>query len=105
MMVDKNVDLIHWILWDVPASTLSLSANLPRTAELAMPAGAQQISFQGNGYAGPCPGATEHTYEFTLYALDALPLPVINPETATMPSVLRDHQLGQALLTGRAKTR
>lgn len=63
----------HWVLWDMPAATTSLAANLPQTATLTNPAGARQTkwSFGSDlGYSGPCP-PNAHNYRITLHALNA----------------------------------
>lgn len=81
-----NVNGYHWVLWDLPASTLSLPKNLPSGATLTTPVSARQLSpanpFDGlpkDTYFGPCPnaiGSTSNTdgYAFTLYALDVAQL-------------------------------
>jgi Raf kinase inhibitor-like YbhB/YbcL family protein len=63
----------HWVLFNVPASTRDLPANVPLGNQLA--SGARQGIDDARvvGYYGPCPalpkGATDD-YVFTLYALD-----------------------------------
>lgn len=75
----------HWVLYDMPAVTTSLPANLPQTATLSTPAGARQTkwSFSSDlGYSGPCP-PNAHNYRITLHALDTtLGALANNPETA-----------------------
>ena len=75
----------HWVLWDMPAATTALAANLPQTATLTTPAGARQTKWSfGNelGYSGPCP-PNAHDYRITLHALNAtLGALANNPETA-----------------------
>ena len=104
VLTDKTNMLRHWVLWDIPSATMSLPANLAKTAMLAMPAGAKQVSIQNNGYAGPCPPAgTMHTYEFAVYALDVATLPGVT--TNSMPMAVETavlaHQLAKATLTGQ----
>jgi Raf kinase inhibitor-like YbhB/YbcL family protein len=61
----------HWVLFNIPASTKSLSEGLSRVDEL--PGGERQgrNDFRKIGYNGPCPppGKT-HRYFFKLFALD-----------------------------------
>lgn len=62
---------IHWVLYNLPASTRSLPEGLSTTPQL--PGGALQGTndFGRTGYAGPCPPhGQSHRYIFTLYALD-----------------------------------
>lgn len=64
---DYSNGFTHWAIWNIPAATLKLAANLPDDATLTTPAGAKQKSFE-QGYMGP--GAKNHVYEFRLYALN-----------------------------------
>jgi len=64
---------VHWVLYDLPATTIELAEDLAKTP--ALPNGAKQglTDFKRTGYGGPCPppgGA--HRYFFKLYALDAV---------------------------------
>jgi phosphatidylethanolamine-binding protein (PEBP) family uncharacterized protein len=54
----------HSAFWNMPVSVTSLPAEFGATELM----GADVIN---GGYLGPCPGGEEHTYTFTLYALDA----------------------------------
>jgi Raf kinase inhibitor-like YbhB/YbcL family protein len=76
---DFSNNFTHWAIWNIPASTLKLAANLPRQSMPAMPAGSQQKSFNMNdaGYMGP--GAKNHIYEFRLYALKVATFTPSNP--------------------------
>jgi Raf kinase inhibitor-like YbhB/YbcL family protein len=77
---DYSNNFTHWAIWNIPAATLMLPANLARISPLATPAGAQQKSFNkpDPGYMGP--GATNHVYEFRLYALNVA---TFTPKDAT----------------------
>lgn len=62
---------VHWVLWNLPATTRSLPEGVPKRAQL--PDGARQgrNSFGKIGYNGPCPPSGQtHRYVFRLYALD-----------------------------------
>jgi Raf kinase inhibitor-like YbhB/YbcL family protein len=58
---------VHWVLWNIPASTTQLPANLPRGAMPSSPAGSSQRSYGDVGYQGS--GKCGNVYEFVLYAL------------------------------------
>jgi Raf kinase inhibitor-like YbhB/YbcL family protein len=103
---DRTNMFRHWVIWDIPPDTTSLPASLPKTAQLAMPAGARQISFQGPGYAGPCPPGTEiHTYEFDLYAVNMLPLPGATNNPGAAEAAVMARQVAKATLMGQGASR
>lgn len=78
VLKDLTVPNVHWILYDIPAGTLSVAAAIPHGAQPGAPApqGSKQskVTFSPAtyGYLGPCPPKTptpEHDYVFTVYAL------------------------------------
>jgi Raf kinase inhibitor-like YbhB/YbcL family protein len=107
VLTDRNNNLVHWVLWDIPATTTSLPANLPKTSMLTMPAGAKQNAFSATGYVGPCPSGQLHTYEFAVYAINVAMLPGMSTtasQTATRANatVIMSHQLAKGTLTGQS---
>jgi Raf kinase inhibitor-like YbhB/YbcL family protein len=101
VLQDTNNNLNHWVLWDIPAATSTLSESLETTAALTMPAGAKQKAYTGVAYRGPCPSGMVHTYKFTLYALDVATLPGLT--TSSMPdavvTAIQAHDLASASLS------
>jgi len=94
----------HWAIWDIPPTTTSLSAGLAKTATLTTPMGAKQISFRGNGYAGPCPpGNAIDTYEFDLYAVDVFPLPGNKGSAMAAETAIMAHQMAKTPLSGKGQ--
>jgi Raf kinase inhibitor-like YbhB/YbcL family protein len=70
----------HWIVYNIPASTMSLPANAGRPDSSSLPPGAAQgvTDFGSPGYGGPCPPPGKpHRYFFRLHALkiDRLEVP------------------------------
>jgi Raf kinase inhibitor-like YbhB/YbcL family protein len=65
-------DVLHWMLWNVPAAVTSIHERAPSMAQL--PDGTRQISATGPYYRGPGAAAAGpiHHYVFDLYALDTL---------------------------------
>ncbi|MCT9096717.1 YbhB/YbcL family Raf kinase inhibitor-like protein [Haloarchaeobius sp. HME9146] len=65
----------HWLLWNVPADTISIPEDVPRGGTVASLDGARQGTngFDAVGYRGPCPPKSHgaHSYRFTLYACDS----------------------------------
>lgn len=102
VMTDKSIDLVHWVLFDVPASASSLPADIDKSFAPADVPGAKQTSSydKTRGYRGPCP-PEKHTYELALYALDVATLPGASEATtrAEAVSLIQQHDLAVAKLT------
>jgi Raf kinase inhibitor-like YbhB/YbcL family protein len=67
----------HWVLYNIPATTLKLSAGAGTTQAESLPNGALQgVNSNGErGYIGPNPPRGErHTYVITVYALNTAQL-------------------------------
>ena len=64
--------IMHWLLWNIPATTTSIPQGLPEGFELE--GGTRQISDSGPRYRGPgaMAGGSVHHYVMELYALDTL---------------------------------
>jgi Raf kinase inhibitor-like YbhB/YbcL family protein len=107
VLQDTNNLLNHWVVWDIPPATTLLPESLPTDAALSMPAGAKQRAAQGMGYLGPCPNGTQHTYVFTLYALDVATVPGVMASTTTMSlaAAIQMHDLASATLSGTSNAK
>jgi phosphatidylethanolamine-binding protein (PEBP) family uncharacterized protein len=111
VFTDKSNGLVHSGIYDIPATITSLPMNVEKVAMPSNVPGAKQVQpystkVAPNGYAGPCPGPTEHTYEFMLYAVGITPLPGIttSQKGADLVTALQPHDLATTTLTGKAKT-
>lgn len=64
-------DVLHWLVWNIPASSTGLPEHVPQGPTL--PDGSRQISATGPNYRGPGALASgpAHHYVFELFALDA----------------------------------
>lgn len=62
---------VHWVLYNLPGSTLSLPEAVPSDVDLPDGGRHGQNSWGRPGYGGPCPPGGTHRYFFKLYALDA----------------------------------
>lgn len=99
-----TVDQLHWLVWNLPATTSGLPEGVERGAE--RPDGSYQTSATGPLYRGPgAPaGGPRHHYVFELYALDA-PLDVeptddpFDTRDAVM-AAMQGHVLGKAVYMG-----
>jgi Raf kinase inhibitor-like YbhB/YbcL family protein len=94
---------MHWVIYNIPATTPGLLANIPATESLDNGTLQGRNSFGKIGYGGPCPppGGGPHRYFFRIYALDA-PLNLKSGSTAEeVRAAMGNHILEQAELMGR----
>jgi Raf kinase inhibitor-like YbhB/YbcL family protein len=101
-------DLLHWLVWNIPAAVTSLHEHSPSMSQL--PDGTRQISATGPYYRGPGAPASgpAHHYVFELFALDtALDVPAVGaspPATrAAVAAAMAGHVRGKAVLVGLFK--
>ncbi|WP_137287590.1 YbhB/YbcL family Raf kinase inhibitor-like protein [Halorussus salinisoli] len=70
-----NPPFVHWLLWNVPADATEIPENVPTSETVDDLGGAVQGANDTGelGYVGPCPpeGDPQHTYLFSLYALES----------------------------------
>jgi Raf kinase inhibitor-like YbhB/YbcL family protein len=100
------LDVTHWLVWNIPATSTGLAEGLMAAAEL--PDGTRQVSLRSNGYMGPGAGpGPYHHYTFELFAVDTkVDVPQATPQQAadTRAAVMKaidGHILGKAVLVGR----
>jgi Raf kinase inhibitor-like YbhB/YbcL family protein len=97
-------DILHWMVWDIPATTMQLPENVPNTSS-TLPDGSLQSNGNAQGpnlgYRPPCPPAgPPHHYTFELFALDQkLALPAAASRADVMKA-MDGHVLGHAVLMG-----
>lgn len=98
-------DILHWMLWNIPAAARSLAEGVPHGAQLQD--GTRQISASGPYYRGPgAPAAgPAHHYVFELFALDAaVDVPAVGaspPQTrAAIVAAMAGHVRGKGVLVG-----
>jgi Raf kinase inhibitor-like YbhB/YbcL family protein len=101
-------DLLHWMLWNIPATVTALPEGVPSASQL--PDGTRQISATGPSYRGP--GAPRsgvaHHYVFELYALDAaLDVPAVGASPAetraAVMAAMAGHLRGKGVYVGLFK--
>jgi Raf kinase inhibitor-like YbhB/YbcL family protein len=65
-------DLLHWMVWNIPAATPSLPEGVPTGSQRAD--GSRQISATGPDYRGPAipPTGPAHHYAIEVFALDVM---------------------------------
>ena len=93
----------HYVIWDIPADTLGLPAELGSGFEVPGIDGALQWApFNDYGYMGPCANfpiggevpttLNEDSYSFTIYALPVATLPIPGPvEGQSFPQVMDNY--------------
>ena len=97
-------DQAHWVVWNIPASSMGLPEGVPRGSQL--PDGSFQISVTGPVYRGPGAAATgpRHHYVFELYALDVkldvMPAADAFETRRNVMDAIQGHVLGKAVYGG-----
>jgi Raf kinase inhibitor-like YbhB/YbcL family protein len=94
----------HWVMFNIPASVMSLPAGSGNPANGQAPKGAVQskTDFGKPGYGGPCPpkGDKPHRYVFTVYALKVQTIDAdANASGALVGFMLNANKLGEATFT------
>jgi Raf kinase inhibitor-like YbhB/YbcL family protein len=99
----KNVDILHWMVFNIPGAARELPEGVPATATL--PDGTIQAkSFRGAvGYMGPGAGAAGpyHHYTWELFALDIKLELTPDATRADVLAAVDGHILAKGVLTGR----
>ncbi|MFI6306070.1 YbhB/YbcL family Raf kinase inhibitor-like protein [Amycolatopsis thailandensis] len=103
-----NNNLIHWVIYDIPATTASLPQNVQHAYKPPVPAGSRQIYYRGSaslyGYQGPCSPSTVNTYEFVVHALNQTSLTTLNntSSTQTAARAIAAASIGTARISGES---
>lgn len=93
---------VHWVLFDLPASTRELAEGVPKQEQVAGGAKQGRNDFGKIGYGGPCPPPGKpHRYFFKLYALDANLGLKAGATKAEAERAMKGHILAQAELMGK----
>jgi len=90
---------VHWILYNIPPSTISLPPGVSRAD---LPPGTREglNDWKRTGYGGPCPPIGRHRYFHKLYALDVQLPDLGTPTKAALEEAMADHILASAELVG-----
>lgn len=90
---------VHWVLYNIPASTRELVAAVS-PGDLPAGTGEGVNDWKRTGYGGPCPPIGRHRYFFKLYALDA-ELNFDHPPTKKeVEDGMHGHIVAEAVLLG-----
>ncbi|MCH8029269.1 MAG: YbhB/YbcL family Raf kinase inhibitor-like protein [Candidatus Dadabacteria bacterium] len=94
---------VHWVLYNLPASTLSLQEAVASDADLPDNTRHGQNSWGRSDYGGPCPPGGTHRYYFKLYTLDTELELSPGASKKQLLSAMEGHILAQGQLMGRYK--
>jgi Raf kinase inhibitor-like YbhB/YbcL family protein len=97
--------VVHWLIYDIPAGTLSLPEGVPAKKKLADGSSQGQNTRKKAGYTGPCPekGGPAHHYFFKVYALDSKTNLKPNATKDELEAAMKGHILARAELIGKFK--
>ena len=94
-------DFVHWVIFDIAASTTLLPEGIPPPSKTAFGAIQGQNGRGESGYTGPCPPpGKDHHYHFRLYAVDQSLALTGNADAAQVEAAMRGHVLEQTDLVG-----
>jgi Raf kinase inhibitor-like YbhB/YbcL family protein len=91
----------HWVVFDLPADTMGLPEDTPRSQSITGNAKQGTNDFKQVGYGGPCPPpGKSHRYYFKLYALDSMLDLKPGSSKKQVEAALANHVLAQGQLIG-----
>jgi Raf kinase inhibitor-like YbhB/YbcL family protein len=97
--------IVHWLMWNIPASITRLPQGIQKQARLSDPEGIMQgRNTRGSlGYTGPhAPvGETEHHYHIQVFALDGSLNVPIGADRDTLLMQMDGHVIAKGELVGR----
>ncbi len=85
---------LHWTIWDIPTEVDEIN-------EGDSPGTEGETDFRNTGYDGPNPPDGEHTYVFTVYALDTKLGLEEGASREELEEAMEGHVLEKASLEGR----
>jgi Raf kinase inhibitor-like YbhB/YbcL family protein len=94
---------VHWVIYNIPASTTSLSEGVKKTPAMINNIFQGHNDFGKSGYNGPCPpGGKAHRYFFKVYALDASfsPPRTLQPKKSDLVKAMEGHIVAEGSLMG-----
>ncbi|MBN1265121.1 MAG: YbhB/YbcL family Raf kinase inhibitor-like protein [Anaerolineales bacterium] len=91
---------VHWVLYNLPASTGSLEENISAVDAPVPGACHGKNSWRRLGYGGPCPPGGTHRYFFKLFALDIVLALQPGAKKKDVDASMTGHVLAEAQLMG-----
>jgi Raf kinase inhibitor-like YbhB/YbcL family protein len=100
----KSRPIVHWLIWNIPASTTQLPQGIQKQARLSEPDGILQGRNTGGsvGYTGPHAPVTDpvHHYHIQVFALDAALDQSGGSDRDTLLSKMNGHVIAKGELVG-----
>ncbi len=96
-------DWVHWILFNIPASTNGLKENASISKNYSDVIVQGMNDFRNNVYGGPCPPSGIHRYFFRLFALDTELKLDASTNKKQLIEAMKGHILAEAHLIGKYK--
>jgi Raf kinase inhibitor-like YbhB/YbcL family protein len=93
---------VHWVVYDLPASTSGLAEGVK---VLAKEAKMGLNDWKRPAYGGPCPPVGRHRYFHKLYALDVMLPDLAQATKAKVEGAMKGHVLAEAQLVGTYQKR
>jgi len=90
---------VHWVAYNIPASTTSLAENASKTG-LAKGAEQGKNNWDKTEYGGPCPPIGRHRYFFKVYALDTVLTGLSSPKKADLERAMKGHVIASGEMIG-----
>ncbi|MBK6685777.1 MAG: YbhB/YbcL family Raf kinase inhibitor-like protein [Deltaproteobacteria bacterium] len=99
--------IIHWVIYNIPATVHTLPEGIPGAFTVAAPAGARQANIQGSGffgYFGPCSPTRVNTYVWTVHAMPTVTVPNVSRASSesTIAAEIEATSIAQATLSGES---
>ena len=92
---------VHWVMYNIPVETSSLSENTPKEKRLKNEACQGVNDFKRIGYGGPCPPSGVHRYFFKIYALNTMLDLEPGRSKAELLEAMKGHVIAQGELMGK----
>jgi hypothetical protein len=95
----KLMDTLHWMMFNIPASTTKLPEGVPN--EPTLPDGSVQLKTRTAGFMGPGARGIYHHYTLELFALDTKLSLGPDATRQQVQDAMDGHILGKAVVEGR----
>jgi Raf kinase inhibitor-like YbhB/YbcL family protein len=92
---------VHWVIYNIPPSTISLQENIPYEKVLEDGTIQGKNDFRKIGYGGPCPPNGIHRYFFKIYALSVTLALAPGLTKGELLHAMEEHIISEGKLMGK----